>query len=136
MTAKELAALLNGREYGAEITREEEAKAAESGLVTVFGASDDLCEFRGAYDWETGCWEGGTIFLDENGIAEIGCECENEACKLRQKYLASCKTIEAVWDSEGYSWTYKTDIPHETFDILEDGEKYCRGIVFEMAALR
>ena len=30
------------------------------------------------------------------------------------------------------SWSYLTDIPHKTFDIMEDGEIYCRGIVFSL----
>ena len=42
MTAKELAELLNGREYGNEITSDEEKLAKESGLVVVFGYSDDM----------------------------------------------------------------------------------------------
>jgi hypothetical protein len=40
------------------------------------------------------------------------------------------KYIDAVWCEGEYSWTYKTNIPHATFDIWEDGEKYCKGIVF------
>lgn len=28
------------------------------------------------------------------------------------------------------TWTYKTDIPHETFNIHDDNELYCTGIVF------
>jgi len=31
---------------------------------------------------------------------------------------------------------YETDIPHETFDIYEDGEKFCRGIVFSIDSLK
>ncbi|MFK0092863.1 hypothetical protein [Pseudomonas sp. NPDC090592] len=41
----------------------------------------------------------------------------------RQK---SAKPIEAHWCKEdGYSWTYKTDIPDATFDVVDDGEPYC-----------
>ena len=42
--------------------------------------------------------------------------------------------ITAVWcDPEsGASWSYKTDIPHETFNIYEDGELFCIGIVFSI----
>ena len=39
--------------------------------------------------------------------------------------------IKALWCKEDdITWTYKTDIPHETFMIYEDDEAYCRGIVF------
>ena len=33
------------------------------------------------------------------------------------------------------AWTYMTDIPHATFDVMDDGELYCRGIVFALADL-
>jgi len=48
MTAAEFAEMLNGREYGNELTRNEEAMAKEYGLVVAYGASDDLMEFGGA----------------------------------------------------------------------------------------
>ena len=123
---------LNGREYGSEITRTEESEAKELGFVVVFGASDDLCEFRGAIDDEAGCYDGGIIHFDKNGIFE---DCDSD-----YKYVLAakglCKIIEAVWCGEGdYSWTYKTDVPHATFDVLEDGEKYCQGIVFDIQSL-
>lgn len=49
--------------------------------------------------------------------------------------LKGCRVIEAVWcpDEPDCSWAYKTDIPHVTFDVVEDGELYCRGIVFRLA---
>lgn len=57
-------------------------------------------------------------------------ECEDDDCPYYRELKARAAIVEAVWDNDGYSWTYKTDIPHETFEVLEDGEKYCRGIVF------
>lgn len=44
--------------------------------------------------------------------------------------------IEAIWspDEIDASWLIKTDIPHATFDILEDGDLFCRGVVFALAA--
>ena len=50
MDAKELAQKLHGRTYG-NITTQDAAEAKDNDLVIVFGASDDLMEFRGAiYD--------------------------------------------------------------------------------------
>ncbi len=57
MNAKQLAAQLNGREYGSEITKEEEAAAKKAGLVVVYGASDDLVELRGAIEEEVGAYD-------------------------------------------------------------------------------
>ena len=41
-------------------------------------------------------------------------------------------TVKAVWAPEGenLSWLYRTALPHATFQVNEDGEPYCRGIVF------
>lgn len=128
MDAKELAALLNGREYDSEITKEERQAAKEAGLAVVFGGSDDLCELCGAIDDEVGCFDGGTVYLDADGVFEKDDECD--LCKLQERHLKTCRSIDAIWGEDGYSWTYKTDIPHETFEIMDDGEKYCRGMVF------
>ena len=45
-------------------------------------------------------------------------------------------TSKAVWhDKCGPFWTFETDIPHETFTIMEDGAPWCIGIVFSVADL-
>lgn len=136
MTKEELAQKLNGREYGEEITGEEEKAADESRLVVLFGASDDLAEFRGAFNDELGCCDGGYLYVDIKGILlDHDCDCDFCGYKDRQ---AKARKIEAIWDKDGYSWQYKTDIPHATFEIIKDsGErKYCRGIVFNVSDLK
>lgn len=41
-----------------------------------------------------------------------------------------------MWHDGGCPcWTFETDIPHETFTIVEDGEIWCVGIVFSMKFL-
>ena len=107
MTILEFADGLNGRDYGNEITPFEEQRAKELGYVIVFGYSDDCAEFRGAIYDEIDCFDGGRVF-EENG-----------------------KYIDAVWCEGGYTWSYNTNIPHETFDLYEDGEKWCKGIIFK-----
>lgn len=111
MTKEELATVLNGRQYRNEITPEIEKLAKENNLLIIFGASDDLCEFRGAISDEFGCYDGGTI------------ECKDLP-----------KPIEAVWDPPKFncSWIYKTDMPHTEFKIYEDEELYCIGIVIDL----
>ena len=133
-TKEELAALLNGREIGEEINLGEEDIAKQAGLVVVFGASDDLVEFRGAIHDEVGCFHGDDVFLLPAGpLAEHGyCECD--FCgydELKKK----AKKIEAIFVGNGYDWSYKTDIPHATFEILENGAKYCRGLVISISDL-
>jgi len=136
MNAKELAAKLNGREYLHEITRGEAELAKASGLVVVYGASDDLIEFRGAIRDEGGA--PGDVLIDAKGVLpswDSASECEESAQEYFER-KAKARTITALWAKEpGYSWTYKTDIPHETFEIVEDGEPYCRGIVFNIGEI-
>jgi hypothetical protein len=131
MTPNELAAQLNGREYGHEITPDEARQAKADGLVVVFGYSDDNMELRGAIDNEIDAYEGGTAYLTADGL--LTNDCDNDDCPHFAKLKALAATIDAKFDSEGYTWTYETAIPHTTFEIVEGDEKYCRGIVFALA---
>ena len=131
MNRQELAASLNGREYRDEMSRAEETLAKESGLVVVFGASDDLMEFRGAVNDEIGVYEGGFAYFTRAGL--LVNECENEDCPHFARLKDAATPIGAQWSVDGYSWVYRTTIPHSTFDVLEDGDKYCRGIVFALS---
>ena len=133
MIDKEIAEMLDGLEYGDRIREDILKYAEENGAVIVFGASDDLMEFRGTIYDEVGGYGGGKAYVDKSGL--ITNKCDNEDCPYFREKLLSAKAITAIWDSEGYSWIYKTDIPHETFEIFEDGRKYCRGIVFCIDAI-
>ena len=137
MNAKELAALLDGREYSRRTIDAYEAAMAEvSGLVILIGASDDNMDFHGAIRDQIGCYDGGTAYLTSAGL--LTNECDDEDCPYFAKLKAQAATIEAVWADEAtpYAWTYKTDIPHVTFEVLEDGFPYCRGIVFSLADVK
>lgn len=132
MNAKELATLLNGNEYRNEISDELEQKAKENALVVVFGHSDDNAEFRGAIHDEVGCYDGGVIPITKKGILHN--ECEEHDCPYFEKIKEKSSTVASVWCPEELecSWLFKSEISHETFDIMEDGELYCRGIVFSI----
>lgn len=138
MTKEELAALINGREYGAEITNEEAAQAKAAGLIVVFGASDDLIELRGVLHDEAGAYGGTTVHIDSDGFIPdwdgVDHDDEEEAA-LYFKRKGGGKSIKANWDRDGYSWVIETELPHAAFDIVEDDEKFCRGIVFAAADL-
>lgn len=142
MTEDELCGLLNGRQYKEEINAEIERKVREhnlhwtySQLVIVFGGSDDLMEFRGAIEDEVGCYDGGKAYLTINGLLEN--HCDDEECPYFADKKKRAMTIEALWCAEkDIPWTYKTDIPHSTFEIVDDGEIYCRGIVFNLADVK
>ena len=141
MTKEELAALLNGMEYPLRIGKALVRQAEAEGLVIVYGASDDLMEFEGAIHDEIGAWNGVTVDVDANGLLpdfdELVADRDKDDLRDYFRREPHTKAIEAIWGDGGdYSWTYETEIPHVTFDVLEDGERYCRGIVFSMADLR
>lgn len=135
MTKEYLAKMLDQREYGNEIDKDEEKQAKDSGLVVVFGYSDDNCEFRGAINDEIGCWDGQVINFTKDG--KFPSEDDFETLEKYGKD-ESFNSIEAVWcpAEPDCSWIYKTDIPHATFNIMEDGDLYCRGIVFSVKDLK
>lgn len=123
MTLKEYAKIINGKTYGYPMfSKEEKRIAKENGFVIVTGASDDLMEFEGAIEDEGGCFDGGPVYFTKGGV-----ECERKTKNV----------IRAIWCGEDENgvvvpWMYETNIPHETFDIYDDGELYCRGIVFDV----
>lgn len=138
MTKEQLAAKITGREYGEELFPEEEQAARAAGLVIVFGASDDLLEFRGAINDEMGAYEGTSAYI-VNGALWSGPDCEDgpNGCKHAQeaakRATESGKEIVAAWGDDDYSWIITApSIPHVTFEVVEGDEKYCRGIVFEL----
>jgi hypothetical protein len=131
ITIKEAAAALEGNEYTQEGSKELFDRMNEAGLVAIFGASDDLAELRGAIHDEQGCYDGGEILVTQTGL--FSPRCDNDDCPHEKMIRAGATKIEALWcEEDGISWTYRTDLPHETFHIMEDGEVYCRGIVFSL----
>lgn len=135
-TTKTLAAILNGRQYGSEITDEEQRAAADAGLVVVFGYSDDNVELRGAIDAEVSAYNGTIVRLDGADVLEN--DCENEACPHFERASARAPFFRALWDAPGAkaAWTFDVRWPHSTFTVLEDGEPFCVGVVFALAAAR
>jgi len=130
MTKEEFAALLNGREYLKEISISEIMAAKRSGLVVIFGASDDLIEIRGAVSDELTCYDEGEAFFTPAGLLQN--DCDNDECPYFEAQKKNARKVTGIFDRDGYAWVYETDIPHATFDIMEDGQKYCRGIVFKL----
>lgn len=136
MDAKELAKLLNGRNYGNEITKEEEKIAKENYLVVIFGCSDDCVELRGAIDEEFGDH---LIYFNKKGLVEN--ECNDGDCPYFEEIKEQSAKIQPEfcnYPDMPNGWGFKannadgTEIPCETFDIMEDGEVFCRGIVFSL----
>lgn len=141
MNKEALAAHLNRRQYGEETDGLNIADVKAAGLVIVHGYSDENMELRGAINEEIGCYNGGKVLIDAQGIIpewDLASESEKSAEDYFRRKPHG-RTIEAVWcakDGDGFAWTYKTDIPHVTFEIYEGVEKFCRGIVFHLDDLK
>ena len=118
----ELCAMLNNRQYREETTKEIEKFAKENNLIICFGASDDLLELRGLIDDEFDAYDGTTIYINPQ-TKKVEVEETNET-----PYY-----IELKWgETKDCSWTFDTNLKHKTFNILEDEDLYCIGIVCEI----
>lgn len=128
---KEFAKSINGKERDyPQFTKGEIQTAKENGFVIVYGCSDDLMEFEGAICDESGCYDGGRVYIDKTGVLSV------------DEPTTGKSWIDEIWhdemgeNGEIITWTYETEIPHETFMIYADGEPFCRGIVFKVEDLK
>ena len=109
MSIKEFAKKINGFEYPARELCKISNEAKEMGFVIIYGMSDDLLEMRGIIDDEIG-----------------GCD------GIKTKVGTAGVKVNAVWcpaHKPGTSWEILVDCPHEKFNIMEDGDVYCVGVV-------
>lgn len=133
MNAKQLAAMLGGRQMGNEIQADEEKLAREAGLVVVFGYSDDNVELRGAIHDEVSAYNGTTVYLGAAGI--LANDCDDDRCPHFLRARERAPQFKAKWDDgSGAAWTFLVPWPHETFRVFEEKELFCVGVVFALAA--
>jgi len=123
ITKEEFAVKINNCQYRDELNNQLKNEARENGLIVVYGASDDLIEFEGCISEEEGCWSGGLFKINAKKLTVK--ETENSESK---------NVIKAIWcDPElNTSWSYETKIPHVKFNVMEDDDLYCIGIVFSI----
>lgn len=138
-----LADHLNNRQYEYELNDNLEKFAKDYNLAVAFAISDDLIEFRGAFEEELCVSEEfyfdkefkiisnhNKIKLDEKDICiddfisiyklDLEVELKN---KITQEWRPK--------DSKA-SWRLSTNFPHKTFNIFEGENLYCVGIVFDI----
>ena len=135
---RDFASRLNGIEYLEE--REEMwEEAKQKGYVVVFGYSDDNMELRGAVEDEIGCWNGRTIYLTKEGEVSK----KDTKNRLDAAWYGKVNNVQVVKpadllteDFDAIPWTYVANFPHEEFMMHEEGDPYCRGIVFSLEVLR
>lgn len=137
MTKEELAKLLNGREYGHEITENEKQLAKDNSLVVVFGFSDDCIELRGAVDDEVY----GFALIDSKGILpsrsslfDIDSDDDSNDDEILDFLLRKNKAVK-LKGTYSSIWEFTFPKEHFVFEIYEDDELYCKGIVFSLNGL-
>jgi hypothetical protein len=118
LTLKDVKEKLHNKvEFGFDLDEDLRQEMKESGIIIVYGYSDDLMEFDGAFYDEAGVYDGGVVNLRE----------------MNEKFQDI--DIIALWcQHDDYEFVYETEIFHETFDVLSDSyddrRNYCRGIIF------
>jgi hypothetical protein len=131
MTREEAAGQLDGCQYRDEGSNELWKDMAKSGLVAVFGGSDDLMYFAGGIAEELGASDGSKKMVNRAGLIEN--RCDDDGCPYHEEERKRGTPIVAHFGRDGFTWTYETTIPHSTFLVMEDEDTYCRGIVFALA---
>ena len=137
MKIKEYVDKLNGIEYPLNDCEDLFRQAKEDNIVIVFGQSDDLLELTGAIDDEFSAYDGTKIFLNNNGV--IVNKCDDEDCPYFTENIKNAQfNIQAVWSPQyaDTTWEILSNIPHLKFNILEDSDIYCIGIIFDMESLK
>lgn len=134
MKANELAAQLHGIELG-DIPGDAIEGARRGGLVMVYSPSADTIAFYGALRGQVNMFEDGTVYFDIEGplpdvddVPEV-----DRLAYYARKGLAHM--ISAEHERDGFTWTLSTIVPHSRFMVLNNGERYCRGIVFDIKAI-
>ena len=146
ISAGALANYLNGKQYREEITEQEEKLAKDSNLVVVFGASDDLIEFRGAFYGEFGA--GDNFYFDK----EFKTIAEHNIFKLTEEHIARTNfgiyKFNAKFNLSNHilqewcpkdiktSWRISANFKHYPFNVYDGEDLYCIGIVFNVNDLK
>jgi hypothetical protein len=130
MNAQEYADLLNGRQYGEEISKAEEDAAKNDGIVIAFGYSDDLIEFRGAICDEVGLAE--NVSVTSNGIRKTWDEVDKEDKEEMRRFFNDeklpCVTLKVSWPPFEITCDAKDAA---SFSIHEGDDLFCKGVVFK-----
>lgn len=147
MNLKEWAEKLNDCEYGNEVSDEDRRNLSEDGVVVVYGYSDDNMEMDGAiYDEypsyaDTIYYWTGNGFVSNDRINEFLDYIDDEYREFYPllKPLFKNNTERSYIRSipgKDCQFEYETNIPCEWFNVMEDGNLYCKGFVFNKNDLK
>lgn len=128
MKIEEFAAQINNREFPFRLSQQERETAKRNEYIVVYN-EEDYMVFDGYIRDKFGCCEGGIAYLAKDGLLL------NTHVKKDVEFT-DCRIIKVLWKGgSGYLWVYETMIPHVTFDIYKEGQKYCNAIIFDKKSL-
>lgn len=136
---EEWATLLNGREYGAEISPAELSEAIGQGVLIVYGQSDDQVVLAG--DDTVYIYNDGDILIDKEGLLPSWDDDEERNRKDAWEYFARfSKHAEHVLIKVAFcdisGWKFETSAKCAAhFEIMEDGNRYGGGLAIDLRNL-
>ena len=148
LTAQEVAEKMNDCVYKNE-DMFTDSKLAEANLVVVYGASDDLIEFRGAIVEEIDAYQGAIVYLYSvkdkwrlitgDQIEELE-DTESPLLDLIPIEDIKAHYINGLFCPKGFSgWLIEAKLPNGMasypFSVLQDGDVTGRGLVIDMNTL-
>lgn len=137
MKAKELAALIDGREAGYELTAGEERQAEECGLLALYTPTPNTAVLSGAVK-DTMRDISLPLYISRDGfLPQADCEaCNGTECPFYNAALSSAVEITGMFKAVGQPcWQFTTAVPHEKFRTRCGPEAYCEGVVFRLEDL-
>jgi len=139
MNLKEWAEKFNNMEYGSNNIRDAQDELEADGVIAVMGASDDLCELYGDISDEFNCYNGNKLYWVGNGFCSET-EKDNFLCVVDNEYPIFFEKCQAIFNKDcsyinikegtNCQFEYETNIPCERFNVMEDGNLYCSGLLF------
>lgn len=122
---------IDGMEYHQHIPEETIEYCQANGIYIIYGASDDLLEvdgfFREEFDAYNGLNSKNLEYYDDGGDINYVIK----ALKDNEVIATWCPNPEVSWSIE--CTPYHT-ADTESFDIMEDGEVFCQGLILQYPA--
>ena len=124
MSAQIIATILHKMQYPINIIDlDAQKKMKKDGILVVHAASDDLVILNGYFDEEYDVLDG-SVFINK----QSSCVLDKETAE-NNFFTEGLSKITPIFDGK---WRFETDIPHEKFSIMEDGEVFIEGLVIDM----
>lgn len=135
LTKEDIAEIINGRQYRDEIPEELKDHKDFKKFMICYFASDDLFETDGFNREEIGMYGGGDAHFNHGGLFLDFDELLAEEVIINSDWFLKVSVQDAD-NVDGGFYKFTSDVNNVPFFIMEDGEKYCRGLVFDASILK